>query len=30
MGRVMTLVKERHAGALDMSKASALVKARLS
>jgi uncharacterized protein YqeY len=30
MGRVMALLKERHAGALDMSKASALVKARLS
>jgi uncharacterized protein YqeY len=30
MGRVMAAVKERHAGALDMSKASALVKARLS
>jgi uncharacterized protein YqeY len=29
MGRVMALVKERHAGQLDMSKASALVKARL-
>jgi uncharacterized protein YqeY len=30
MGRVMALVKERHAGGLDMSKASAAVKARLS
>jgi hypothetical protein len=30
MGRVMALVKERHAGLLDMSKASGLVKARLS
>ena len=30
MGRVMALVKERHAGALDMSKASAAVKARLA
>jgi uncharacterized protein YqeY len=30
MGRVMAVVKERHAGALDMSKASALVKTRLS
>jgi hypothetical protein len=30
MGRVMALVKERHAGAMDMSKASQLVKARLS
>ena len=29
MGRVMALVKERHAGQLDMSKASSLVKARL-
>jgi hypothetical protein len=29
MGRVMALVKERHAGQLDMSKASGLVKARL-
>jgi len=29
MGRVMALVKERHAGQLDMSKASAAVKARL-
>ena len=30
MGRVMALVKERFAGKLDMSKASGLVKARLS
>jgi hypothetical protein len=30
MGRVMALVKERLAGKLDMSKASGLVKARLS
>ena len=30
MGRVMALMKERHSGALDMSKASAMVKARLS
>jgi hypothetical protein len=30
MGRVMAALKERHAGELDMSKASALVKARLS
>ena len=30
MGRVMALLKERHAGQLDMSKASGLVKARLS
>ena len=30
MGRVMAAVKERHAGRMDMSKASALVKARLS
>jgi uncharacterized protein YqeY len=29
MGRVMALVKERHAGEIDMSKASGLVKARL-
>ncbi len=29
MGRVMAVLKERHAGALDMSKASGLVKARL-
>ncbi len=30
MGRVMATLKERHAGQLDMSKASGLVKARLS
>lgn len=30
MGRVMTTLKERHAANLDMSKASALVKAALS
>jgi uncharacterized protein YqeY len=30
MGRVMALVKERHAGELDMSRASHAVKARLS
>ncbi|HEX8307658.1 MAG TPA: GatB/YqeY domain-containing protein [Allosphingosinicella sp.] len=30
MGKVMAALKERHAGSLDMSKASALVKARLS
>jgi uncharacterized protein len=30
MGRVMAAVKERHAGQIDMSKASGLVKARLS
>jgi uncharacterized protein YqeY len=30
MGRVMAALKERHAGEIDMSKASALVKARLS
>jgi uncharacterized protein YqeY len=30
MGRVMAAVKERHAGKLDMTKASALVKARLA
>ena len=30
MGRVMAALKERHAGKLDMSKASGLVKARLS
>jgi uncharacterized protein YqeY len=30
MGRVMALVKERHAGQLDMSKASGLVKSKLS
>jgi uncharacterized protein len=29
MGRVMALVKERHAGQLDMSKASQTVKAKL-
>jgi uncharacterized protein len=29
MGRVMAVLKERHAGQLDMSKASAMVKARL-
>ncbi|HEX4738349.1 MAG TPA: GatB/YqeY domain-containing protein [Allosphingosinicella sp.] len=29
MGRVMALLKERHAGQLDMSNASGLVKARL-
>jgi uncharacterized protein YqeY len=29
MGRVMAAMKERHAGKLDMSKASGLVKARL-
>jgi uncharacterized protein len=29
MGRVMAALKERHAGQLDMSKASGLVKARL-
>jgi uncharacterized protein YqeY len=29
MGRVMAAMKERHAGQLDMSKASGLVKARL-
>ncbi len=29
MGRVMAVLKERHAAQLDMSKASALVKARL-
>lgn len=29
MGRVMALLKERHASALDMSKASALVRAAL-
>ena len=29
MGRVMAAMKERHAGQFDMSKASALVKARL-
>jgi uncharacterized protein YqeY len=30
MGRVMALVKERHAGQIDMSKASGAVKARLN
>jgi hypothetical protein len=30
MGRVMAALKERHAGELDMAKASAMVKARLS
>lgn len=30
MGRVMALIKERHAGRLDMSKASQMVKAKLS
>jgi uncharacterized protein YqeY len=30
MGRVMALVKERHAGQLDMSKASQAVKAKLA
>jgi hypothetical protein len=30
MGRVMAVLKERHSSALDMSKASGLVKARLS
>ena len=30
MGRVIALLKERHANALDMSKASALVKGALS
>ena len=30
MGRVMAALKERHAGEMDMSRASALVKARLS
>ena len=30
MGRVMAALKERHAGQLDMSKASGLVKARLA
>jgi uncharacterized protein YqeY len=29
MGRVMAVLKERHAGQIDMSKASAAVKARL-
>jgi uncharacterized protein YqeY len=30
MGKVMALLKERHSSQLDMSKASGLVKARLS
>ena len=30
MGKVMALLKERHAGELDMSKASAAVKAKLA
>ena len=30
MGKVMAVLKERHASALDMSKASGLVKAALS
>lgn len=30
MGRVMALLKERHAGSLDMGRASGLVKAKLS
>jgi uncharacterized protein len=30
MGRVMALLRERHAGELDMGKASGLVKARLA
>jgi hypothetical protein len=30
MGRVMAALKEKHAGAMDLSKASGLVKARLS
>lgn len=30
MGRVMALLKERHAGQLDMSKASGLVRTRLA
>jgi uncharacterized protein YqeY len=30
MGRVMALLRERHAGEVDMNKASAAVKARLS
>ena len=30
MGRVMALMKERHAGQLDMSKASQMVKAKLA
>ncbi len=30
IGRIMALLKDRHAGALDMGKASAMAKARLS
>ncbi|MBF0250503.1 MAG: GatB/YqeY domain-containing protein, partial [Alphaproteobacteria bacterium] len=30
MGRVMALLKERHAGAMDFGKASGLVKAKLA
>jgi len=30
MGRVMAVLKERHAGSMDFSKASALVKAKLT
>lgn len=30
MGRVMALIKERHAGQIDMSKASQMVKAKLT
>lgn len=30
MGRVMAVLKERHAGSMDFTKASALVKAKLS
>ena len=30
MGRVMALIKERHSGQLDLSKASQMVKAKLS
>ena len=30
MGRVMAVLKERHAGSMDFAKASALVKAKLS
>ncbi len=30
MGRVMAALKERHGGEMDMSRASALVKARLT
>jgi uncharacterized protein YqeY len=29
MGRVMAVLKERHAASIDMSKASGLVKTRL-